>query len=94
MASMRREYYSICHILMHKSTELNYSKLNKRRVFQILKAKSIKQNLYNSNFTSILSFLWSKTKRTPLEKEINIPFFRAVSSGSRFLVTVTTLRTR
>jgi len=44
MASMTREYYPFGHILMHKSTELYYSKFSNRRVFQVLEVKSRNQN--------------------------------------------------
>lgn len=91
---MMREYCSFGHTLMSNPRELNHSKLNKNRAFQIWEAKSNKSEFRKQQFHAHTWFSVKEEQKSPLGREKNVPFFLAVSSGSRFLVTVTTFSTR
>lgn len=92
--SMMREYCSFGHVLMSDPTELHHSKLNKNRAFQISEGKSNKSEFRKQQFRAHTWFSVKEEQENPLGREKNVPFFLAVSSGSRFLVTVTTFSTR
>lgn len=91
---MTRQYCSFGYVMMSNPIELNYSKLNKNKAFQKLAAKSNRSEFRNQQLHAHARVSVKEEQESPLGREKNVPFFLAVSSGSRFLVTVTTFSTR